>query len=71
QYAEALDAFRQATQANPTYASAYYSAGVIFVQQQQYTDARRVLDYARTLFEAQGNEQWASQTVKLLEDLPQ
>ena len=70
QYAAALDAFRQATQLNPTYASAYYSAGVIFAQQRQYDDARRVLDYAQTLFEAQGNSQWADQTAQLLANLP-
>ena len=64
---EALAAFRQATAINPYYPNAYYGAGLLLLRQGQEADGRELLEYARTLFERQGNTRWVEQINQLLE----
>ena len=64
---EALEAFRKSAQANSNYANAYYGAGLVFVQLKQYADAQQVLQYAKDLYNAQGNTQWAANADQLLQ----
>ena len=64
---QALEAFRKAAEANPKYPSAYYGAGLAFIQMKQYPDAMRVLQYSRDLFLAQNNTLWASNAEQLME----
>jgi len=63
----ALAAFRQAALANSNYANAYYGAGLVFLQQNRFSDAQQVLQYARDLYQLQGNEQWVANSEQLLE----
>ena len=64
---QALEAFRKAAEANPDYPSAYYGAGLAFLQMREYPDAMRVLQYARDLFLAQNNSQWARNAEQLMQ----
>ncbi|MEO0688275.1 MAG: tetratricopeptide repeat protein, partial [Cyanobacteria bacterium J06649_11] len=64
---QALEAFRKAAEANPDYPSAYYGAGLAFLQMREYPDAMRVLAYARDLFLAQNNSQWARNAEQLMQ----
>lgn len=66
---DAINAFRQATEANSTYADAYYGAGLAFLQKKQPQDARQLLDYALQLYRQQGNEAWARRTADQLQRL--
>jgi tetratricopeptide (TPR) repeat protein len=61
-YEAALASFRTATDLNPNYTNAYYSAGLAFIQLQDYAEARGVLNFAKNLYITQGNPQWAANT---------
>jgi tetratricopeptide (TPR) repeat protein len=62
----ALEAFRKAAEANSNYANAYYGAGLVFLRQNRFTDAQQVLQYAKDLYNAQGNPEWAAKAEELL-----
>ncbi|BDI20139.1 hypothetical protein ANSO36C_59410 [Nostoc cf. commune SO-36] len=64
---EALEAFRKSAEANSNYPNAYYGAGLVFMQLQQYGDAVQVLQFARDLYNAQRNPQWAKNAEQLLQ----
>jgi tetratricopeptide (TPR) repeat protein len=66
---EALKAFRRSAESNPNYPNAYYGAGLVFLHQGKYADAQRVLQYARDLFNAQRNTQWANSAAQLLQQV--
>jgi tetratricopeptide (TPR) repeat protein len=61
-YSASLDAFRKATEYNPGYANAYYSAGLSFIRIGNYEEARGVLEHAKSLYITQNNPQWATNT---------
>ncbi|MGB3516843.1 MAG: tetratricopeptide repeat protein, partial [Elainellaceae cyanobacterium] len=63
----AIGAFRQAAESNSNYPNAYYGAGLAFMQQGKYADARQVLEYAQDLFSAQGNPEWAANAERLMQ----
>jgi tetratricopeptide (TPR) repeat protein len=63
----ALEAFRKSAEANSNYANAYYGAGLVFLRQNRYSDAQRVLQYAKDLYTAQGITQWAANAEQLLQ----
>jgi tetratricopeptide (TPR) repeat protein len=63
----ALEAFRQSAQSNSNYANAYYGAGLVFLRQNRLSDAQQVLQYAKDLYTAQANPQWAARAQQLLQ----
>jgi Tfp pilus assembly protein PilF len=63
----ALTAFRKAAESNSNYPNAYYGAGLVFLRQNRFSDAEQVLQYAKTLYTAQGNSQWAANADQLLQ----
>jgi tetratricopeptide (TPR) repeat protein len=63
----ALEAFRKSAESNSNYANAYYGAGLVFLRQNRFSDAQQVLQYAKDLYRAQGNAQWAAKAEELLE----
>jgi tetratricopeptide (TPR) repeat protein len=63
----AIEAFRQAAFANSNYANAYYAAGLAFLRQNRLGEAQQVLQYARDLYKAQDNPEWARRTEQWLE----
>jgi tetratricopeptide (TPR) repeat protein len=65
----ALESFRQATQLNGSYADAYYGAGLAFLRLDRAEEARRVLEYAKNLYIAQGKPDWAAKAQRHLEQL--
>ena len=64
---EGLAAFRKSAAANPNYANAYYGAGLVFMQLKQYREAVQVFQYARDLYNIQGNLQWVKNSQQLLQ----
>jgi len=64
---EALAAFRKSAAGNFNYANAYYGAGLVFMGLKQYKEAVQVLQYARDLYNIQGNLQWGKNSQELLE----
>ena len=63
----ALVAFRKAAESNSNYPNAYYGAGLVFLRQNRFSDAEQVLQYAKALYTAQGNSQWAANADQLLQ----
>ena len=66
---QALNAFRQATLANSNHAESYYGAGLVFIQLKQYEEARKVIEYARDLYQKTGNTQWSNNANQLLAEI--
>jgi tetratricopeptide (TPR) repeat protein len=64
---EALASFRKSAEANPNYPHAYYGAGLVFMQLKQHGEAAKVFNYAKNLYNSQGNPQWASKAEQLLQ----
>lgn len=64
---DALEAFRKSAEANSNYPNAYFGAGLAFIQLQQYADAVQVLQFARDLYKAQNNPEWANKAEQLLQ----
>lgn len=66
---DALESFRQAVEVAPRYANAYYGAGLAFIGLNRPSEALRVLQYARELYQAEGNTQWLDRTDRLLQQI--
>ncbi|MGA7937209.1 MAG: tetratricopeptide repeat protein [Kovacikia sp.] len=63
----ALNAFRRSAEANSNYPNAYYAAGMVFLRQNKFNDAEKVLTFARDLFSKQGDTRWAQKSEEQLQ----
>lgn len=66
----ALNAFRQASTLDPTYANAYYGAARVLMNNNRATAAKPILDYALFLYNQQGQSTWVQHTQALQQRLP-
>jgi tetratricopeptide (TPR) repeat protein len=68
---KALNIFRKVTAINPYYTNAYYGAGLIFLRQKKYSQARSVLEYAKELYLRENNQEQVKVTENLLQAIPE